>query len=190
MNADQEDAHPWIGEQKRLLAELVEGGSPLLGVCLGAQLLAEAIGGRARRASAPEIGWPTVELTPEGAADPLLGPLAPSFEAFQWHSYECDLPESAIVLARSAVCVQAYRYGPAAWGIQFHAEVSQRTSAAGSTTTRPIPTRSRSASTPSGRRPRARSGSGAGTARPRRLRALPRGRRRGPQPSLSADAAG
>ena len=126
MNADQEDAHPWIGEQKRLLAELVEGGSPVLGVCLGAQLLAEAIGGRAKRASAPEIGWPTVDVTPEGAADPIIGPLAPSFEAFEWHSYECELPESAIVLARSPVCVQAYRYGPAAWGIQFHAEVSQR----------------------------------------------------------------
>jgi GMP synthase (glutamine-hydrolysing) len=66
-----------------------------------------------------------VELTAAGADDPLLGPLAPRFEAFQWHSYEFPPPPRSTALARSAVCLQAYRIGDFAWGIQFHAEVSR-----------------------------------------------------------------
>lgn len=124
MHADQEDDHGWIATEKALLAELLAHRVPLLGVCLGSELLAGAAGGQARRASRPEIGWHPVALTADGAADPLLGPLAPSFEAFQWHSYECVPPEDATTLATSAVCVQAFRVGERAWGIQFHAEVS------------------------------------------------------------------
>ena len=123
MHADQERAHPWLAPEKALLRDLLARGVPLLGVCLGCQLLVEAAGGEARRAREPEIGWHPVELTAEGASDPLLAPLAPSFEAFQWHSYECVLPPDAVVLARSPICVQAYRVGDRAWGIQFHAEV-------------------------------------------------------------------
>ena len=124
MNVDEEEEHAWLREEKALLAELLERGVPLLGVCLGAQLLAEAAGGSARRASRPEIGWLEVELTAEGEADPLLARLAPRFEAFQWHSYEANPPAGAALLARSPVCPQAYRVGERAWGIQFHAEVS------------------------------------------------------------------
>jgi GMP synthase (glutamine-hydrolysing) len=76
------------------------------------------------RAPRPEIGWHRVELTTEGAADPLLGPLAPDFEAFGWHSYEFPLPPGAVALARSEVCLQACRIGETAWAIQFHPEVS------------------------------------------------------------------
>jgi GMP synthase-like glutamine amidotransferase len=124
MHADQEEAHRWLASEKELLAGLLERGVPLLGVCLGAQLVAEAAGGRATRAGEPEIGWHRVELTAEGASDPLLSPLAPGFEAFQWHSYEFSLPPGAVPLARSAVCLQAFRLEGPAWGIQFHAEVS------------------------------------------------------------------
>ena len=124
MNAHQEEEHSWLRFEKDLLAELLAGGMPLMGVCLGAQLLAEAAGATPRRASQPEIGWHDVEVTPEGAEDPLLAPLAPRFTAFQWHSYEAPLPSGATALARSAVCLNAYRIGEAAWGIQFHAEVS------------------------------------------------------------------
>ncbi len=123
MHADQEAKHPWLADEKALLRELLDSGTPLLGVCLGSQLLAEAAGGTARRAGRPEIGWVEVEVTPDGAADPLLGALAPRFEAFEWHSYEFDLPPGAVPLARSDVCLQAYRIGEIAWGIQFHAEV-------------------------------------------------------------------
>ena len=124
MHADQESEHSWLADEKALLRELLAVEKPLLAVCLGSQLLADAAGGEAVRASEPEIGWFEIEVTPEGAADPVLGPLAPSFEAFEWHSYECRLPGEAVVLARTPICVQAYRVGPSAYGIQFHAEVS------------------------------------------------------------------
>lgn len=125
MHADQEDRHPWLRTEKELLGVLLERGKPVLAVCLGAQLLAEAAGAKPRRASRPEIGWLEVEVSEEGADDPLLGPLAPRFSAFQWHSYEFPLPKGAAPLARSAVCLQGYRIGAWAWGIQFHAEVTR-----------------------------------------------------------------
>jgi GMP synthase-like glutamine amidotransferase len=124
MHADQEDKHPWLRFEKDFLAAIVEDEVPILAVCLGAQLLAEAAEGAAHRASEPEIGWHRVEVTPEGEDDPLLGPLAPDFSAFMWHSYEFAAPPGASVLARSAICDQAYRVGERAWGIQFHAEVT------------------------------------------------------------------
>jgi GMP synthase (glutamine-hydrolysing) len=124
MHVDQEDRHAWLRGEKELLRELIERQVPLLGVCLGAQLVAEAAGAPARRASRPEIGWHDVELTAEGVGDPLLAPLAPGFEAFQWHSYEFPLPPGATALARSDVCLQAFRMDGSAWGIQFHAEVT------------------------------------------------------------------
>ncbi len=123
MHADHEDRHPWLRDVKIVLRGLLEGGVPVLGVCLGAQLLAEAAGAPPRRAREPEIGWHDVEVTPAGAADPLLAPLAPRFTAFQWHSYEFPLPPSATPLARSPVCLQAFRVGSGV-GIQFHAEVT------------------------------------------------------------------
>lgn len=124
MHADQADRHGWLAQELELLGELLEGGRPLLGLCLGAQLVAGAAGAPAHRAARPEIGWHRVELTAEGRADPLLGGLAPGFEAFQWHSYEFPLPAGAVALARSEVCLQAARIGSAAWALQFHPEVS------------------------------------------------------------------
>jgi GMP synthase (glutamine-hydrolysing) len=124
MHADQEDRHPWLRFEKDFLAAMLDDGMPVLAVCLGSQLLAEAAGGTARRASEPEIGWKEVEITEEGASDPVVGPLAPAFTAFQWHSYEALPPEGAVILASSPVCAQAYRVAEKAWGIQFHAEVT------------------------------------------------------------------
>jgi GMP synthase-like glutamine amidotransferase len=123
MHADHEAEHPWLRDVKSLLHELIARKVPVLGVCLGGQLLAEAAGAQPRRANTPEIGWHAVEVTPDGAADPLLAPLSPRFVAFQWHSYEFPLPPGATALARSPVCLQAFRLGNAV-GIQFHAEVS------------------------------------------------------------------
>jgi len=124
VHADQEAAHPWLRNEKQLLAALLGRGMPLLGVCLGAQMLAEAAGAPARRAAAPEIGWVEVQVTNAGATDPLIGPLAPRLSAFEWHSYEFPLPAGAVALARSPTCLQAFRVGECAWGIQFHAEVT------------------------------------------------------------------
>jgi GMP synthase (glutamine-hydrolysing) len=125
MNVDEEGEHPWLRPEKELLSELLARGVPLLGLCLGAQLVAEAGGASPRRAARPEIGWEPVELTAAGREDPLLGALAPRFEAFQWHSYEFPPPPGAVELARSEVCLQACRLGERAWAVQFHPEVSR-----------------------------------------------------------------
>jgi GMP synthase-like glutamine amidotransferase len=126
MHVDQEGANPWLRGEKELLRELLERRTPLLGVCLGHQLVAEAAGARPRPAAEPEIGWLEVELTDAGRSDPLLGALPERFEAFQWHSYEAPPPPDARVLARSPVCLQAFRLdGAPVWGIQFHPEVAR-----------------------------------------------------------------
>jgi GMP synthase (glutamine-hydrolysing) len=126
MNVDQEDAHPWLRSEKRLLRELLQRGTPLVGVCLGSQLVAEAAGGLVRRAATPEIGWHEIELTPEGAADPLLSALPERFESFQYHHYEWLLPPGAVTLARSELALQAFRLGERpVWGLQFHPEVTE-----------------------------------------------------------------
>src|SRR5262245_13158680 len=79
MHAAQEDLHPWLRFKKDFLAAMIEDEMPILGVCLGTQVLADAAGGEARRAARPEIGWYPVEVTAEGADDELIGPLAPEF---------------------------------------------------------------------------------------------------------------
>jgi GMP synthase-like glutamine amidotransferase len=126
MNIEEQPKHPWIGTQLMAVAGWVEGGYPVLGLCLGSQMLATAAGGSARRASEPEIGWFDVTVNGAGAEDPLIGPLAPRFEAFQWHSFECVAPPGSVELARSPVCTQAFRIGERAWGLQFHPEVSRK----------------------------------------------------------------
>jgi GMP synthase (glutamine-hydrolysing) len=124
MNVD--DEHGWLRGEKQLLRDALAGGTPVLGVCLGAQLLAEATGGGAEPAAEPERGWKSVELLPAAAADPLLGGLPPRFAALEWHGYEMRPPRTAVELAQSAACLQAFRVD-AAWGVQFHAEVTQAT---------------------------------------------------------------
>jgi GMP synthase (glutamine-hydrolysing) len=124
MNVDQEGSHPWLAPEKELLRGLLRDGVPTLGVCLGAQLLAEAAGARPRRAENPEIGWYDIELTAAAGEDPVFGALPEHFVGFQWHGFEFPLPPGAVALARSPACLQAYRAGEAAWGIQFHAEVT------------------------------------------------------------------
>jgi len=134
MNVAQREAHPWIDRELELLAELLRRGMPLLGACLGAQLLAEAGGGSVQRAREPEIGWFRVNVLPDAREDPLLAPWAPadggpssgSIEALEWHSYEAAPPPGAVALASTEVCTQAYRIGERAWGIQFHAEVTAK----------------------------------------------------------------
>lgn len=127
MHADQDDHHPWLRDEHALLLRLLDRRVPLLGVCLGAQLLAKAAGASVHGAPEPEIGWYEVELTPAAAADPVLGVLPRRFHAFQWHYYTYDVPAGAVELGRSAICTQALRVGDAAWGVQFHPEVTART---------------------------------------------------------------
>jgi GMP synthase-like glutamine amidotransferase len=128
MHVDEEQAHPWLAGEKRVLSTCLAQGTPMLGVCLGAQLVAEVAGGSARPAAEPEVGWKSLRLTSATTGDALLGPLPERFESFQWHSYELAPPAGAVSLAHSETCLQAFRLTSAAvWGIQFHAEVTEAT---------------------------------------------------------------
>jgi GMP synthase-like glutamine amidotransferase len=123
MHAWREDEHPFLREERLLLAEALRDRVPVLGVCLGAQLLARAHGADVRTGVAPEIGW--LEVVPTAAADgdPVLGHLSGPASVFQWHVDEFELPEGASHLATSsAYRNQAFRHGDS-WGVQFHPEV-------------------------------------------------------------------
>lgn len=123
MHVDQEERHGWLRDERLLLKELAADEVPLLGVCLGGQLVAKALDAHVRRMPSPEIGWPEVSLTPEAQSDPVFAGLPERFAAFQWHLYQFELPAGAIALARSERGVQAFRAGRATWAVQFHPEV-------------------------------------------------------------------
>lgn len=124
MHADQDDRHPWLRDETLLLQELLDRRVPVLGVCLGAQLVARAAHARVYAAAEPEIGWHRVELTDAAAEDPIFSRLPRTFDAFQWHYYTYDVPAGAVELARSPRCTQAFRLGDSVWGVQFHPEVT------------------------------------------------------------------
>ena len=126
MHVDQDGEHRWLTPEKAFLRDQLAGGVPILGVCLGSQLLAEAAGAQPERMAEAEIGWYEIEITEAGAKDPVIGPLAPSVELFEWHHYAAPLPPGGVELARTPACVQAFRIeGKPAWGLQFHAEVTK-----------------------------------------------------------------
>jgi GMP synthase (glutamine-hydrolysing) len=122
MHPDEEERHSWLRPELRYLARELERGTPLLGVCLGSQLIARAAGAEVFKAAEPEIGWLPVERSEAGVDDPVGRALPERFDAFQWHHYTHGLPDGAVELARSRVCTQAFRLGRA-WGVQFHPEV-------------------------------------------------------------------
>jgi GMP synthase (glutamine-hydrolysing) len=124
MHADEEHFHPWLREEHLFIERLLDLHVPVLGVCLGAQLVAKAAHAPVSPASEPEIGWVEVELTEDARDDPVFSELPQRFHAFHWHYYAFDLPAGAGELARSSVCTQAFRLGDAAWGVQFHPEVT------------------------------------------------------------------
>jgi len=125
MSATDDAELPWIAEEKAFIAGAVRDGVPFWGVCLGVQLLAASLGARTYPGPAPEVGVLPVELTAEGAEDPVFRGLPARFLTLQWHGDTFDLPEGSVRLAGSGACPnQAFRFGETAYGVQFHLEVS------------------------------------------------------------------
>jgi len=121
----QDSELPWLAASRALAGKALAAGMPVLGVCLGGQLLAQAAGGEAGSIGHLEIGWLPLEPVDGAADDPLMGALpASGYSAFQWHEYGFDVPPRARLLARTGAGNQAFRVdGAPAWGIQFHVEV-------------------------------------------------------------------
>jgi GMP synthase (glutamine-hydrolysing) len=127
MNANADDVAPWLPDQRALLADAVARDIPVLGLCLGGQLLAAATGGRVDLGAQPEIGIVMVDRTPAGNLDPVMGALpADSVVATHWHQdHITALPSDAVVLLTNDTCpVQAFRVGKFGYGLQMHPEAS------------------------------------------------------------------
>lgn len=119
------DELPFLAQEMRLIERAAARGTPLLGICLGSQMIARALGGRVYRNEQKEIGWFEIELTAAGLKDPMLGQLAQAETVFHWHSDTFDLPRGAEWLASSQrTRNQAYRIERSIYGLQFHLEVT------------------------------------------------------------------
>jgi GMP synthase (glutamine-hydrolysing) len=127
MNVDEEENFPFLRWEKRIIRAAIDEAVPMLGVCLGAQLIAATLGTPVFHGAVKEIGWSPISITPHGQVDSLLGYLPESATVFQWHGDGFDLPTGAIRLASSAhYSTQAFRVGKTIYGLQFHLEVTPR----------------------------------------------------------------
>lgn len=127
MNVYEEAEYPWLVEEKRLIAQAVEEGKLVLGVCLGAQLLADALGGPVTRGREPEIGWYPVTLTPEARDVAAFAAMPERFTPLHWHGDTFAIPPGAVRLASSEACEnQAFAtHDGRAIGLQFHLEATR-----------------------------------------------------------------
>ncbi len=124
-NANEDDKYPYFVEEKATLRRAVEHNIPVLGICLGGQMLATVLGGTVRKHTITEIGFSEIQCTPEGRHDPLYEGLADGQLVYQWHEDTFDIPPGAIRLAIGERTEnQAFRYGQNAYGIQYHIELT------------------------------------------------------------------
>jgi len=126
MGANDEDRFPYLRRVQQLIRQAAEGGLPVLGICLGGQLIAKALGGRVVKSPKTELGWYKVSLTGAGLESPLFSRFPETFAVFQWHEDAFELPPGAELLAYGdAGCWnQAFRCGNRVYGLQFHLEVT------------------------------------------------------------------
>lgn len=126
MNIYEEEKFPWLVREKQFIGEVIRSGKPVLGICLGAQLIADVLGGKVTHNALKEIGWFSVELTAAAQSSPLFGFLPPRFDVFHWHGDTFALPPGATHLARSMACEnQAFVFDGRVVGLQFHLEFTQ-----------------------------------------------------------------
>jgi GMP synthase (glutamine-hydrolysing) len=124
MNVDETGRHPYLARDRDLAARAVEEGVPYLGLCLGAQLLARALGSPVLPGPVPELGFEPLRPTEAAARDPILSHYRDGDMVFHWHEDTLELPDGAVLLASGdRIAAQAFRVGDRAWGIQFHLEV-------------------------------------------------------------------
>ena len=114
-NVAERAAKPWMDREFEEVARLIAGRRPVLGICLGGQLIAAAAGGSVFPLGHEGVGWQQVELGPEAPEDPLVRALPTRFRAYLWHEYQFSLPENAVPLGRSEDCLQAFRLGDHVW---------------------------------------------------------------------------
>lgn len=126
MNVDMVEKYPHLKTEVRLIKRAMEQGIPILGICLGAQLIAKTLGAKVGKNSEKEIGWYDISLTDAGKEDPLMRHLVDTRSIFEWHSDTFELPKGAVHLASGSTCLnQAFRYGENVYGFQFHMEVDE-----------------------------------------------------------------
>ena len=126
MNVDEVTRHPHLDTEVRLIREAIERQMPVLGICLGAQLIAKALGARVYANPEREIGWYDVSVTEDGSRDPLFSHFRPVERVFQWHGDTFDMPDGAVRLVEAPGCAnQAFRYGSNVYALQFHLEVDE-----------------------------------------------------------------
>ncbi len=126
MNVYEEDRYPFLKGEDLLIKVAIQRGKKILGICLGAQLIAKALGAKVFKAPAKEIGWYEVSLTQLGLEDPLFSNFPPRFRVFQWHEDTFEILEGWRFLVTSdPVTHQAFRYGENAYGLQFHLECTE-----------------------------------------------------------------
>jgi len=125
MNADEFARYPFLAYERQWIRAALDVELPILGICLGSQLLARTLGSRVEAKPVKEIGWYPIQCTPQSADDPLFRHLGDQPTVFQWHGDGFELPPGAVRLAGSKLCTQqAFRYGPSAYALQFHLEVT------------------------------------------------------------------
>ena len=126
MGLDEQERYPFLGQEVSLIQKTIAGEVPVLGICLGAQLIARAAGATLSRGQEKEIGWYPLRLTDAGRDDPLLAGMEDEFTVFQWHGDTFDIPDGADNLATSPLFPhQAIRVGKHVYGLQFHLEITE-----------------------------------------------------------------
>ncbi|MBF0506319.1 MAG: type 1 glutamine amidotransferase [Nitrospirae bacterium] len=135
MSVNEDDIYPYIKKEEMLVRDFISNGKRVLGVCLGAQIMAKALGSRVYKGAKQEIGWYDIDIADEGLKDnrilrlathPRAGDISSKFKVFHWHGETFDIPDGAVRLASSALYPnQAFRYGADAYAFQFHIEVKK-----------------------------------------------------------------